>query len=108
MTLEEIKEKNLYKVYDLDRGPVLVVNIQLEKNSFGHRKNWAVHFWAVTHNIEDWGLQYADNMYVGDEKNFLQWNGYKPLEELPFDHLLARNFFRKLFSNEESERAICQ
>lgn len=83
------------------------MSISLEKTSYGHRKNWTVHFWAVTFK-EEWGLQYADNMYVGDDKDQLTWNGYKPLQKLPFDHLLARQFFIKLFTNEEFMRAVSQ
>lgn len=95
MNIQDIKKECLYNVYDLDKGPVLVLHIELEKASYSHRKSWTVHFYAATLN----DIMFADNMFVGDFEDDLVWNGYKPLKKLPFDHLLARSFFRQLFND---------
>jgi len=107
MTLDEIKNKYLFKFCNPGNGPVLVCNIYTEKKSLNHLARYVINFVGCTDNKEGW--DFVDNVFISqDGINFeinipYSWKlNIKKIEFFSINKLYIYNFINKLFNKDDS------
>jgi len=108
MTLDEIKNKYLFKFCNPGNGPVLICNIYTKKTYSSISTRYVLNFVGCTDNKEGW--DFVDNVFISqDGINFesnmpRNWetNIHQEIEFYPINKSYIYNFINRLFNKDDS------